>query len=154
MVGAMLATYLGSSLLGGSLLLGCSLLLRNSLLRSSLLGRLLLELGRELVGVLGLDKVTSSNTVLQGREESSVQPLLVLWQVVLHVLLDGNRRRTIAVLQRDDGGDNSFLVRHDDSSVDLVVIGAVQKEKPGSKKQMLRANDGVVEASTHLDRIR
>jgi hypothetical protein len=101
---------LGGRLLDSGLLLGGSLGLGSG---GSLFGDSLFELGRELVRVLDLDKVSSGNTVLQGVEESGIEPLLVLGQMFLHVLLHSNHGGTSSVLELRDGSDNTFLVRHD-----------------------------------------
>jgi hypothetical protein len=114
----------GSSglLLWGSLFLGGCGLLRSSsfflwgglLLRGSLwLGSdLLLVLRGELEGALDLDEFTASNTRLEGLEEGGVEPLLVLGELGLHQLLDGNGGGTITVLELQDGGDDVFFVSH------------------------------------------
>ena len=107
-----LCRYTHSLLLGCGLLLGSSLLLRSGLL----LGCSLLLSGSlgsctKLVGGLYLDEFTRGNTVLQGLQEDTVEPLLVA-HVGLHMLLDGNGGGTGAVLELRDGFDDSCFVRH------------------------------------------
>ena len=109
-------------LLGGRLLLSGLLLLRRCLLlrRGLLLGLLglgggsglLLVLGADLVRGLGLRQIAVGHGLLQGRQEGAVQPLLVLGEVGLHVLLDGDGGGAGAVLELRDGGDDSGFVRH------------------------------------------
>ena len=101
---------LGRRLLLGGLLLGRGLLLGLLWLGGG--GGLLLVFRAELVGALDLDEIPVSDGLLEGIEEHAVQPLLVLGQVGLHVLLDGDGRRAGAVLQLRDGREYPGLVRH------------------------------------------
>ena len=99
-----------------SLLLGCSLFLRGSLLlRCSLLGLgCLFGLGlvgrAELVGGLGLNKVTIGYGLLQGGEEGGIHPLLIGREVGLHMLLDSNGGGAGTVLEFRNGGEDSCFV--------------------------------------------
>ena len=110
-----------------SLLLGCSLLLRSGLLLSCcllgccLLAYLLLVFGTKLVRALDLDEVTVSYGILQGCQESFVQPFLILGKVGLHVLLDSNGGGSSTVLEGGNGFEDSCFVRHDDSGGMLLI---------------------------------
>jgi len=110
-----------SLLLGCSLLLGSGLLLGCCLLGCCLLAYLLLVFGTELVRALDLDKVTVSYGILQGCQESFVQPFLILGKVGLHVLLDSNGGGSGTVLEGGDGFEDSCFVRHDDSGWMLLI---------------------------------
>ena len=110
--------------LGRCLLCGRRLLLGRRLLGSCssrlLLGlvsrrELLLELRRELVGVLDLHKISGGNARFERLQKGSVLPLLVLGELGHHELLDGDHARTGAVLEFRDGFDDSVLVRHGDA---------------------------------------
>jgi len=69
----------------------------------------LLELGRELVMLLRLDKITSGDHILERLQEGAVRELLA-GIGLLDLLLDGLARRTVAVLQIGDGSDDAGLV--------------------------------------------
>ena len=101
-----------SFLLGRSLLLWCSLLLRRSLLGLGCLLGLILVGSAELVRSLGLDKFTIGHGLLQGFQIHAIHPLLIGWEVGLHVLLDGDGGGAGAVLELGDGFDDSCFVRH------------------------------------------
>ena len=116
-------------LLGRRLLLGCRLLLGSRLLLwCDLLGLGggLFEISAELVGALDLGKVAIRHGLLQGVQEHGVEPLLVGGEAGLHVLLDGDGGRAVAVLEGSDGLDDLCFVRHgDDWVVDVGVVGTV-----------------------------
>ena len=102
-------------LLRGGLLLGRGLLLRSlRLLGLQSGGGLLFVVGAELVGGLGLREIAIGHGLLQRVQEHAVQPFLVLREVGLHVLLDGDGGGAGTVLELRDGGDDSCFVRHGD----------------------------------------
>jgi hypothetical protein len=101
-------------LLGGSLLLRGGLLLRGSSLfggRSLLLGSSNLL---ELVASLDLGEFTLLNGTLEGVKEHSVDKLLVLGELFLNYLLDGDGGGTGAILEGFDGVEDGGFVRHVD----------------------------------------
>ena len=111
------------------LLWSCLLLWSSSLLLWCWLGLLsksLLEISRKLVGVLYLNKISVSNSLLEGRKESCVHPLLILWKLLLHDLLDCDHGGSSTVLELRDCIYDSCFVRHGSIGVWFKVLGTMK----------------------------